>query len=348
MTTTEYHGEAPARFCDLASIRESVTLDLEAVDRLLRKHLDSDVPLVNEISEHVIAGGGKRLRPILVLLGARASHPLEDDFEAGDRHLRLAAVIELIHTATLLHDDVVDRSGMRHGRATANQLFGNEASVLAGDFLYSRAFQLMVEVGNIRIMEIMAHTTNRIAEGEVMQLINCRDPDTTESGYFEIIGRKTADLFAAAARIGAICAAADPAQEEAMARYGHHLGIAYQLIDDVLDYPVSAGMSAGKGLGKNVGDDLAEGKPTLPLIHAIRESDPRNADLLRDAVKSSRLDALEEVLAIIESTGSIAYTSQVAAKHANLAEEALFGMPDSRWKETLRGLAEFAVGRRSG
>eukprot|EP00119_Amphimedon_queenslandica_P003510 XP_003389876.1 PREDICTED: uncharacterized protein LOC100631418 [Amphimedon queenslandica] len=287
MTTTEYHGEAPARFCDLASIRESVTLDLEAVDRLLRKHLDSDVPLVNEISEHVIAGGGKRLRPILVLLGARASHPLEDDFEAGDRHLRLAAVIELIHTATLLHDDVVDRSGMRHGRATANQLFGNEASVLAGDFLYSRAFQLMVEVGNIRIMEIMAHTTNRIAEGEVMQLINCRDPDTTESGYFEIIGRKTADLFSAAARIGAICAAADPA-------------------------------------------------------------DPRNADLLRDAVRSSRLDALEEVLAIIESTGSIAYTSQVAAKHANLAEEALFGMPDSRWKETLRGLAEFAVGRRSG
>lgn len=343
MIATELHSEVPTRFSDLASIRGSVKFDLEAVDRLLRKHLDSDVPLVNEISEHVIAGGGKRLRPILVLLSARASRPPEDNPEMNDRHIRLAAVIELIHTATLLHDDVVDSSGMRHGRATANRLFGNEASVLAGDFLYSRAFQLMVEVGNVRIMEIMAHTTNRIAEGEVMQLINCRDPDTTEAGYFEIIGRKTADLFAAAARIGAICAEAEPAQEDAMARYGHHLGIAYQLIDDVLDYPVSD----GGGLGKNAGDDLAEGKPTLPLIHAVRESGPRNADLLREAIRSSRLDAIEEVLAIIESAGSIAYTSKVAAEHAKLAKQALLEMPDSRRREALRGLAEFAVNRRT-
>ncbi|WP_025771561.1 polyprenyl synthetase family protein [Thioalkalivibrio sp. HK1] len=343
MTATEFHSHPPTPFLDLASIRKSVEIDLEAVDRLLRKHLDSDVPLVNEISEHVIAGGGKRLRPILVLLSARACHHTEDNLEINERHIRLAAVIELIHTATLLHDDVVDSSGMRHGRETANRLFGNEASVLAGDFLYSRAFQLMVEVGNIRIMEIMAHTTNRIAEGEVMQLINCRDPDTTEAGYFEIIGRKTADLFAAAARIGAICAEAMPAQEDAMARYGHHLGIAYQLIDDILDYPVND----GQGLGKNAGDDLAEGKPTLPLIHAIRESDPRNADILREAVTSSRLDAIEEVLAIIESAGSIAYTSQIATEHASLAERALLEIPDSRRRETLRGLAKFAVNRRT-
>ncbi len=345
MTATDLLREDPAGFPDLASIRESVKFDLEAVDRLLQKHLDSDVPLVNEISEHLIAGGGKRLRPIIVLLGARASKPSsEDELEKNDRrHIELAGVIELIHTATLLHDDVVDSSGMRHGRATANSLFGNEASVLAGDFLYSRAFQLMVDVGNLRIMEIMAHTTNRIAEGEVMQLINCRDPDTTEAGYFEIIGRKTADLFEAAARIGAICAAAEAAREEAMARYGHHLGVAYQLVDDVLDYPVSEGAR----LGKNAGDDLAEGKPTLPLIHAIRESDGRNADLLREAVKSSRLDTIEEVLKIIESTGSIAYTLNIAARHADLAKRALLEIPDSRSRETLQNLAEFAIGRRA-
>ena len=321
-------------FVDLDSIRNLVGDDLAAVNRTIRERLTSDVALVNQIAEHIIGSGGKRLRPLLVLLSARALR------HEGDVHIDLAAVVELIHTATLLHDDVVDGSHLRRGRRTANALFGNEAAVLVGDYLYSRAFQMMVAVGDIRIMQIMAHTTNEIAEGEVLQLLNRHSPDTTEASYLEVIHRKTARLFEAAAQLGAVCAGAPPHHEDAVARFGHHLGTAYQLIDDVLDYQGLAGE-----LGKNVGDDLAEGKPTLPLIHAIRESSAQNARIVQDAIRTRGLDAIDAVIATVESAGSIAYTEQLAVTEANLAGEALDAIPNSPYRDALFGLAEFTTGR---
>ena len=319
---------------DLASIRALVGTDLAAVNRTIRARLESDVVLVNQVAEHIISGGGKRLRPLLVLLAARAL--LHD----GSRHVDLAVIVEFIHTATLLHDDVVDGSQLRRGRDTANARFGNEAAVLVGDFLYSRAFQMMVGVGDMRVMQIMAHTTNEIAEGEVLQLLNRHDPDTTEASYLKVISRKTARLFEAAARLGAVCAGAPPPHEEAMARFGRHLGTAYQLIDDILDYRGRAGET-----GKNVGDDLAEGKPTLPLIHAIRESDRHNARVVHDAIKTRGLDAIDEVIAAVESAGSLAYTSRLAANEADLAGEALSAIPRSPYRDALAGLAEFTIAR---
>ena len=319
---------------DLASIRALVDDDLAAVDRTIRERLTSDVVLVNQIAEHIIGGGGKRLRPLLVLL---ASHALGYE---GDRHIELAVIVEFIHTATLLHDDVVDDSQLRRGRSTANALFGNEAAVLVGDSLYSRSFQMMVAVGDMRIMEIMARTTSQIADGEVLQLLNRHDPDTSEASYLEVIHRKTAMLFEAAARLGAVCAHAPPLHEEAMARFGRHLGTAYQLVDDVLDYQGRTGE-----IGKNVGDDLAEGKPTLPLIHAIRESSGRTARLLQDAIRTKGRHCIEEVIAAVESAGSIAYTARLAADEVALAGEALGAIPNSPYRDALAGLAEFTTSR---
>ncbi len=321
--------------CDIAGLRGVVADDLERVNDLIRSSLHSDVALINQLSHYIINSGGKRLRPLLVLLSANACE------YRGDQHINLAAVIEFIHTATLLHDDVVDASQLRRGNMTANALWGNEASVLVGDFLYSRAFEMMVDANDMRIMEIMSHTTNTIAEGEVLQLLNCRDADTTEQRYMDVISRKTARLFEAAARIGAVLGHQSGAMEQALADYGLHLGIAFQLIDDVLDYSASP-----EDTGKNVGDDLAEGKPTLPLIHAIHMGTPSQGRLIRRAIENGGHDNMQAVCAIIESTGAIPYTAQAAQREADLAIEALTALPESAYKDALYSLAEFSVNRR--
>ena len=334
MTPNMLAAKPKPAFVDLSSIRALVDDDLAAVNRTVRARLTSDVSLVNQVAEHIIGSGGKRLRPLLLLLAARALR------HNGDRHIELAVIVEFIHTATLLHDDVVDASQLRRGRSTANAVFGNEAAVLVGDSLYSRAFQMMVTIGNMRVMQIMARTTSEIADGEVLQLLNRHDPDTTEASYLEVIRRKTAMLFEAAARLGAVCANAPPQLEDAMARFGRHLGTAYQLVDDVLDYRGRTGE-----IGKNVGDDLAEGKPTLPLIHAIRHSDGHTARMLRDAIRTSGLDSIEEVISAVESAGSIAYTAQLAADEVALAGETLSAIPNSPYRDALAGIAEFTINR---
>ncbi|MBT8116238.1 MAG: octaprenyl diphosphate synthase [Gammaproteobacteria bacterium] len=308
--------------------------DLEAVNGLIRASLHSDVALINQLSHYIINSGGKRLRPMLVLLSANACR-----YE-GDQHINLAAVIEFIHTATLLHDDVVDASQLRRGNMTANAVWGNEASVLVGDFLYSRAFEMMVRANDMRIMEIMSHTTNTIAEGEVLQLLNCHDADTTESRYMDVVSRKTARLFEAAARIGAVLGRQPEEVESALASYGLHLGICFQLIDDVLDYSASP-----EDTGKNVGDDLAEGKPTLPLIHAIHRGTPSQARLIRRAIENGGYDNMQAVCAIIESTGGIPYTAQMAQREADKAIAALDHLPESAYRDALYNLAEFSVNR---
>jgi octaprenyl-diphosphate synthase len=318
----------------IEAIREFIAADMQAIDRVIRSRLNSSVALVGQVAEYIIGGGGKRLRPALVVLAAGA-HGYR-----GEMHHRLAAVVEFIHTATLLHDDVVDESGLRRGRATANALFGNAASVLVGDFVYSRAFQMMVEAGNMRILEVLAEATNVIAEGEVLQLMNCRNPDIDEAGYLQVIRCKTAKLFEAATRIGALLGGADRAAEEAMARYGAHLGTAFQLIDDVLDY---SGENAV--IGKNVGDDLAEGKPTLPLIHAMRHGTPDQAAVVRRAIEAGGRDELPAVLAAIRDTGALDYARDCARAEAHRAAEALAGLAPSRQREYLVQLTDFAVTR---
>ncbi len=316
------------------SVRELLSGDMEGVNALIHSSLHSDVALINQLSNYIINSGGKRLRPMLVLLAANACG------YQGNQHINLAAVIEFIHTATLLHDDVVDASQLRRGNMTANSLWGNEASILVGDFLYSRAFEMMVAANDMRIMEIMSHTTNTIAEGEVLQLLNCHDADTTESRYLDVVSRKTARLFEAAAQIGAVLSNQSEAIENALASYGLHLGIAFQLIDDVLDYSASP-----EDTGKNVGDDLAEGKPTLPLIHAIHKGTPGQAKLIRKAIENGGHDNMQDVCAVIESTGGIPYTAQAAKNEAELAIEALSPLPESAYREALYGLAEFSVNR---
>lgn len=308
--------------------------DLAAVNRVIEERLRSDVALINQLGSYIVSSGGKRLRPLLMVLGSRALG------YQGETHILLAAVIEFIHTATLLHDDVVDASELRRGQSTANTIWGNEASVLVGDFLYSRAFEMMVEAGDMRVMQILATTTNNIARGEVLQLLNCRDPDTTEERYFDVIRSKTARLFEAAGRLGAVITRKNGEIEQAMSSYGLHLGIAFQLIDDVLDYG-----SSNPALGKNVGDDLAEGKPTLPLIHAMRQGTPEQQRLLRSAVERGGIDQLEAVLRAIESTGSIAYTARRAEEQARLAQQALAAIPDSPYRQALHDLAHFSVHR---
>ncbi len=319
---------------DLDQIRALVADDMNAVNDRIRERLQSSVVLINQLGHYIINSGGKRLRPLLVLLSARACG-------AGDRrHIDLAAIIEFIHTATLLHDDVVDASELRRGRETANALFGNEASVLVGDFLYSRSFEMMVEIGSMRVMEILAHTTNTIAEGEVLQLLNCHDADTPEERYMEVIQSKTAKLFEAAARIGAVLGGQPESVEQAMAAYGMHLGTAFQLIDDVLDYGASA-----EEMGKNMGDDLAEGKPTLPLIHAMRVGDADQAGLIREAIEQGGRDYAARVLGIIQATGSLDYTRAVAAAEADRAAASLAVLPDTPERQALEFLARFSVTR---
>ncbi|MBB5209763.1 polyprenyl synthetase family protein [Chiayiivirga flava] len=318
----------------LAQIQALTRVDMAGVDALIRARLASDVLLINQIGEHIVAAGGKRLRPMLHLLAARALG------YAGTDHLQLAAVVEFIHTATLLHDDVVDESDLRRGRKTANALWGNAASVLVGDFLYSRSFQLMVELDRMRVMRILADTTNAIAEGEVLQLLHVNNPDTDEAAYLRVIERKTAVLFAAATRLGAVLCDADAATEQAMHDYGMALGYAFQIADDVLDYTADAA-----ALGKNLGDDLAEGKATLPLIHAMAHADAATRARLRAAVENGDTSAMPDVLAAIGSSGGIEYSRVRALDYAQAAERALDGIAANAWTDALRGLARYAVER---
>jgi octaprenyl-diphosphate synthase len=316
----------------LEEIRAPVASDLHSVDAAIRARLKSAVPLVDQIAEHIVAGGGKRLRPLLVVLAARACG-IE-----GSAHVEAAAFIEFIHTATLLHDDVVDGSALRRGRRTANQVFGNQASVLVGDFVYSRAFQMMAALARQPVMEIMADATNVIAEGEVLQLMNAHDPETTEERYLEVIYRKTARLFEAGAEIAAVLAGAQAETRRSLAAYGRHLGTAYQLVDDVLDY-----RSNPEERGKNLGDDLAEGKPTLPLIYALQHGDESQRRAIRCAIEQGGLAQLEPVLAAVETTGGLEYTAHCARRAADAALTTLTVLPDSSYKRSLVALARFAV-----
>ncbi|MFT3905822.1 MAG: polyprenyl synthetase family protein [Steroidobacteraceae bacterium] len=320
----------------LEGIRSLIRDDLAAVDAAIRSSMKSIVPLVDQVAEHIIGGGGKRLRPLLVVLAGRAA--------TGGAHrpecIQAAAFIEYIHTATLLHDDVVDMSALRRGRETANEVFGNQASVLVGDFVYSRAFQMMAAVKSERVIQIMAEATNIIAEGEVLQLMNARDPDTTEERYLQVIQRKTAQLFQAGAEVAAVVSGAAPAVQQALAAYGKHLGTAYQLVDDVLDY-----QSDPETRGKNLGDDLAEGKPTLPLIHALRNTDKQSAEMIRSAIRDGGLENLQQVMNAIESTGGLLYTARLAQTEADKALAVLNVLPESNYRQGLAALARFAVQR---
>lgn len=304
------------------------------MDEVIRVKLHSDVVLVRQVGEYIINSGGKRLRPALVILSAGAFG------YAGKYHHNLAAIIEFIHTATLLHDDVVDASKLRRSKATANALFGNAASVLVGDFLYSRAFQMMVEVNNMRIMQVLADATNMIAEGEVLQLLNCRNPDVKEENYLQVIRYKTAKLFEAATRLGAILCSVTPAKEESMAAYGMHLGTAFQLTDDMLDYSGDY-----HDTGKNLGDDLAEGKPTLPLIYAMKTGSEKQVTIVRNAIKQGGEESLKAVLDVIQKTDALDYTRQKAEAESSMASAAISSLPNSNYKECLLQLATFAVAR---
>jgi len=304
------------------------------VNTVIRQQLYSEVPLVNQVSEYIISAGGKRIRPVLVLLIANAYA------YKGTAHHSLAAVIEFIHTATLLHDDVVDESSLRRGKETANALFGNAASVLVGDFLYSRAFQMMVTVGNARVMQIVADATNVIAEGEVLQLLNMHNPDVNEEDYLRVIRSKTAKLFEAAAQLGALISGADEAGIEAAGEYGRSLGTAFQLIDDVLDYSGNAAE-----IGKNVGDDLREGKPTLPLIYLMENGTAEQRELVRSCIENGDEQHFDQILAAITSSGALDYTRQEAQKAARRAADAVQSLPDSKYKNSLLELSTFAVDR---
>ena len=319
---------------DLAAIQALAADDMAGIDALIRRRLASDVVLINQVAEHIISAGGKRLRPMLVALAGRAcgGH--------GAEHHQLAAIIEFIHTSTLLHDDVIDESDLRRGRSTANAIWGNAASVLVGDFLYSRSFQLMVELGSMPVQEMLADTTNRIAEGEVLQLLHVRNPDVDEAAYLRVIERKTAILFAAATRLGALLAGAGDDVQQRLHDYGLNLGIAFQIADDVLDY--SADEAA---LGKHLGDDLAEGKMTLPLIHAMAHADDTLRQRLRTIVEDGDVDALDEAIAAIRASGGLEYSIGRAREYAALAEAALDGLGEGEAVAALRGLVRHAVDR---
>ena len=313
-----------------------VARDMQRVDDYIREQLASDVVLINQLSHYIIGSGGKRLRPQLVLLSAGACG------YSGDQHVCVAAIIEFIHTATLLHDDVVDASDLRRGRETANAVWGNEAAVLVGDFLYSRSFEMMVGVQSMRVMDILARTTNRIAEGEVMQLLNVREPDLSESLYIDVIEAKTARLFQAATQLGAVLAEQDDDKRTALAEYGNKLGTAFQIVDDVLDY-----RSDSAALGKNVGDDLAEGKNTLPLIYAMRDGNSEETALIRQAIKDADLDNLAGVLKAIESTNALEKSLETASRYAEQANDALAALPDTQFRDALSAIAQNAVKRLS-
>ena len=316
------------------TIVETIAADMDAVNTVIRQKLHSDVILINQIAEYIISAGGKRIRPVLILLVAKA-HAYR-----GTAHHELAAVVEFIHTATLLHDDVVDESSMRRGRQTANALFGNAASVLVGDFLHSRSFQLMVALDNMRVMQILSDATNVIAEGEVLQLLNMHDPDVTQESYLTVIRSKTAKLFEASAQLGALIAGASEADIEAAAEYGRSLGTAFQLIDDVLDY---AGDAAE--IGKNVGDDLREGKPTLPLIYLMENGTPEQRELVRSCIEQGDEQHFDAILAAVTSSGALDYTRTQAEIAARRAADAIAGWPDSVYKQSMLQLCSFAVAR---
>ncbi len=314
-----------------------------AVNDYITNHLGSNVPLVEKIGHYIVASGGKRFRPLLVLLASNACNPLVIQRSVSSpAHIKLAATIEFIHTATLLHDDVVDSSDLRRGKDTANAKWGNGPSVLVGDFLYSRAFQIMVEIGKLEIMNVISNATNVIAEGEVLQLLNSRNPDLSEDDYMKVIIAKTAKLFEAATETGAILANASDEERTALKNYGLHLGIAFQLIDDVMDYTSSAAE-----MGKNTGDDLAEGKTTLPLIQAMKETDETNRILIRRAIRDGGLDDLAPVLQAIKQTNAIQYTQQKALSHSQQAIDCLSDIQASSFKDTLIDLARLAVARKS-
>ncbi len=322
-------------FMNIDSIYALIADDMKQVNATILKRLQSEIVLINQVGTHIINSGGKRLRPVIHLLCARAIG------YTGSQHIDIAAIIEFIHTATLLHDDVVDASELRRGQETANNLWGNEASVLVGDFLYSRAFQMMVNVGDMQIMSILANATNTIAEGEVQQLLNVHDPETTEQRYLDVIHNKTAKLFESASELAAILGQLDPNAQQAMAKYGMHLGTAFQLIDDVLDYSASS-----EEMGKNIGDDLAEGKPTLPLIYTIRNGTKEQAEIVCKAIEENGLDYIDAVTEAIHATGAIDYTADCAEKESQLAIAALEHVADSDYKTALIDLARFAVHRK--
>ncbi|AFC87323.1 polyprenyl synthetase family protein [Frateuria aurantia] len=330
MTATVAHD----RSLDFDALRELAAPDMRRVDQLIRDRLSSNVVLINQIADHIIASGGKRLRPMLHILAAHTAGYV------GEDHIKLAAVIEFIHTSTLLHDDVVDESDLRRGRKTANALWGNAASILVGDFLYSRSFQMMVELDSPRIMRILADTTNTISEGEVLQLLNIGNADVAEAAYLAVIERKTAVLFAAASELGAVLGDMPESQVQALRRYGMALGYAFQIADDLLDY-----MSDASTLGKNIGDDLAEGKPTLPLIYAMEGAAPELLETLRHAVEQGGLTSLDEIILAIQNSGALERTRAVALKYAAQAHEALAELPPSEWRDALAALADYAVSR---
>lgn len=308
--------------------------DMTAVDAVIRIRLRSDVVLVSQVAEYIVAGGGKRMRPALVLLAAGAA-----GFAGAQRH-ELAAVIEFIHTATLLHDDVVDESSLRRGRETANAQFGNAASVLVGDFLYSRAFQMMVEAGSMRIMQVLSDATNIIAEGEVLQLMNCHNADIDVAAYLRVVRYKTAKLFEAAARVGAILGQTDAVVEASLAAYGMHLGTAFQIADDILDYS-----GEESSIGKHLGDDLAEGKPTLPLIHILAHGTPAQAQTVRNALEQGGRESFGEIIDLVHTTGALAAALEVARGEAALARQSIAVLPQTQFKNALLELAAYAVSR---
>jgi len=322
---------------DLKVIQALSKQDMDNVDALIVEQLQSDVALINQIGHYIVAGGGKRMRPLLTVLAARALN------YQGEEHIKLAAIIEFIHTSTLLHDDVVDESSLRRGRDTANALFGNAASVLVGDFLYSRSFQLMTQLKNLEVMEILADATNIIAEGEVLQLLNCQDPDTTEERYLQVIYCKTAKLFEAATRLGAVISQQPKHIEKAMQEYGKYLGTAFQLIDDLLDYTADS-----LEMGKNAGDDLAEGKPTLPLLYAMHNGNEEQKELIRKVIENADgREQLEIVVEAMQQTGALEYCRQAAQAEADKAVLALSPLPESEEKQALIALAYLAVQRNS-
>ncbi|MEC9259771.1 MAG: octaprenyl diphosphate synthase [Pseudomonadota bacterium] len=322
---------------NIDQIKALAESDMQAVNQLIQQQVDSDVALINQLGFYIVNSGGKRLRPLLTVLAARALQ-----IESGQHHT-LAAIIEFIHTATLLHDDVVDESTMRRGRETANALFGNQASVLVGDFLYTRSFQMMVELQSMRVMEILSDSTNRIAQGEVQQLMNCNDPDTTEASYFDVIYGKTARLFEAATQLAAVITGQSDEIEQAMQAYGRHLGTAFQLADDILDYE-----SDSDAMGKNAGDDLAEGKPTLPLLYAMWHAGDEDAALIREAIEEANgLPHLQRIVTVMNDTGALNYTRQKAFEEADMAISALNVLPESDYKQALIALAHIAVDRNS-
>ncbi|AUX92108.1 octaprenyl diphosphate synthase [Mixta gaviniae] len=322
---------------NLEQINELTAQDMAAVNETILSQLNSDVSLINQLGYYIISGGGKRIRPMIAILAARAL-----GYE-GNQHVTIAALIEFIHTATLLHDDVVDESDMRRGKATANAAFGNAASVLVGDFIYTRAFQMMTSLGSLRILALMSEAVNVIAEGEVLQLMNCNDPDITEESYMHVIYSKTARLFEAAAQSSGILAGASAAQEQALQDYGRYIGTAFQLIDDLLDYSAD-----GETLGKNVGDDLSEGKPTLPLLHAMRHGDEQQAAMIREAIEQGNgRHLLDPVLETMRQCGSLEWTRSRAEEEADKAIAALQALPESPWRSALEALAHMSVQRDS-